>query len=187
MENRICRICLIEKNINEFGFYHPGKHRHICKKCQNEYGKKYRKEHPEFVQQVKERRKEYFIKYREDNKVKRNEYLKQWGRLNPEKKRGQKYRNRYKINLSDYNELLKLQNNKCAICGSEDPQRFNLKYLMVDHDHEVNLIRGRLCHKCNQLLAMANDDIDILKNAITYLEKLDHRLKIKDYPHFELR
>jgi hypothetical protein len=187
MDTRICKICLEEKNINDFGFHAPNKRRHICKQCQNEYTKKYRKDHPEFVLKIKERRKEYFIKYRQLNKVARNEYLKNWYKNNPDKKRSQKYRHRYNIDVDKYNELLKLQNNKCAICGSEDPQRFNLKYFMVDHDHEVNLIRGLLCHKCNQLLAMANDDVDILKSAIKYLKKLDYRLQIKDYPHFELR
>ena len=41
----------------------------------------------------------------------------------------------------------------------------------VDHDHTGNFVRGILCTKCNTLLGMANDNIEILENAIKYLMK----------------
>ena len=40
----------------------------------------------------------------------------------------------------------------------------------VDHSHITNEVRGLLCSKCNSLLGMANDDIEILKKAIEYLK-----------------
>ena len=61
----------------------------------------------------------------------------------------------------------KKQNIKCAICGTE----FNEKNKgFVDHSHITNEVRGLLCSKCNSLLGMANDDIEILKKAIEYLK-----------------
>lgn len=74
---------------------------------------------------------------------------------------------KYNISKEEYLNLFKSQNNKCAICGCE----FNTKIKgFVDHNHLTNRIRGLLCTKCNSLLGFANDDINILKKAIVYLE-----------------
>ena len=73
---------------------------------------------------------------------------------------------KYGLNESEYNNLFKIQNNKCAICGLEFN---NTNKAVVDHNHVNGNIRGLLCTKCNTLLGMANDNIDILKNAINYL------------------
>lgn len=40
-------------------------------------------------------------------------------------------------------KILKIQQNKCAICG-----RKNLVFCL-DHDHETGRIRGVLCRSCN--------------------------------------
>jgi len=40
----------------------------------------------------------------------------------------------------------------------------------VDHDHTTNKIRGLLCSLCNPALGSFRDSIDILKEAIYYLE-----------------
>ena len=53
---------------------------------------------------------------------------------------------------------------KCEIC-----QR-SLK-LNRDHCHISGLSRGMLCTKCNVLLGMCKDDIEVLKSAIKYLNK----------------
>lgn len=69
---------------------------------------------------------------------------------------------------TEYKNLFIKQDNKCAICG----RPFNDKLRgFVDHDHTSNVVRGLLCTKCNTMLGMANDDIDILYNAIEYLKK----------------
>lgn len=74
---------------------------------------------------------------------------------------------KYGLTEEEYNSLFIKQQNRCAICGSE----FNEKHDgCVDHSHVTNKVRGLLCTKCNTLLGMANDDINILKKAIHYLE-----------------
>jgi hypothetical protein len=86
------------------------------------------------------------------------------------KERNKLYQIKTKYNLSesDYRNLFEEQNNKCAICGNT----FNGKLKgFVDHDHTGNFVRGILCTKCNTLLGMANDNIEILENAIKYLMK----------------
>lgn len=57
------------------------------------------------------------------------------------------------------------QNNKCAICGIDIKDNG-----VVDHSHITNKVRGILCNKCNVLLGMARDNVDILKKAIDYLQ-----------------
>ena len=80
----------------------------------------------------------------------------------------------YNMSIDDYNLLLEQQNNKCAICGIDRATFKNMKLpLCVDHDHETNKIRGLLCNKCNSLLGLANDNIEILTEAIKYLNKYE--------------
>ena len=67
---------------------------------------------------------------------------------------------------NDFEEKLAEQNNKCAICGTEDPGATNWH---ADHDHKTGQKRGILCHKCNTGLGLLKDDIDILCSAIEYL------------------
>lgn len=70
----------------------------------------------------------------------------------------------YGIGLSEYNKLLREQNNCCAICGK--PTK-----LAVDHNHVNGRVRGLLCFHCNTILGHAYDSIYILKKAADYMEK----------------
>jgi hypothetical protein len=40
---------------------------------------------------------------------------------------------------------------------------------MVDHNHKTGAVRGLLCCKCNFILGHADDDVGILRRAISYL------------------
>lgn len=74
----------------------------------------------------------------------------------------------YGITIEDYNQFLENQNNKCAICN-RDQSEFTRKFA-VDHCHITDKIRGLLCGNCNVGIGNLQDDIEILKNAIKYLE-----------------
>ena len=75
---------------------------------------------------------------------------------------------RYGISSEQYDEMLKRQDHKCKICGSENPKG-NGNRFAVDHCHSSNRVRGLLCQECNQGLGKFNDDISLLSRAITYL------------------
>lgn len=73
----------------------------------------------------------------------------------------------FNLSVEQYEDMVKAQKNKCAICGIHETE---LTYkLAVDHDHSTGNLRQLLCAKCNLLLGHANDSIEILKAAIKYL------------------
>lgn len=64
--------------------------------------------------------------------------------------RKQTLEQRYNISIEEYNILLKIQHECCAICSKHQSEF--VKGLGVDHDHETGLIRGLLCFTCNGAL-----------------------------------
>lgn len=73
----------------------------------------------------------------------------------------------YGISSADYDRLLKEQNNSCAICHKL-PEKVKLS---VDHNHANGRVRGLLCFRCNTLLGLAFESIQILTNALDYTKK----------------
>jgi len=76
------------------------------------------------------------------------------------------------------NELLKIQEYKCAICD----EKFKTKRTTnMDHNHKTNDIRGLLCNNCNSILGFSKENIEILQKSIKYLNKqYNHNEKIKN-------
>ncbi len=73
---------------------------------------------------------------------------------------------KYGMSMEEYNELLKKQKNRCAICGSVFENQFHTH---VDHDHKTDRIRGFLCNMCNQALGYFKENTYILVKAIKFL------------------
>lgn len=79
----------------------------------------------------------------------------------------QRLKNVFGITAEQYDELLRIQDGRCAICRDR-PLKFQLA---VDHNHQTGKIRGLLCKRCNhELLGAARDEVEILERAICYLE-----------------
>ena len=76
------------------------------------------------------------------------------------------------IGLHEYGKMLVSQNGKCAICKQEETEKRNgnIKSLAVDHNHSTGKVRGLLCSSCNTALGKFKEDVEILKNAISYLQ-----------------
>jgi hypothetical protein len=77
---------------------------------------------------------------------------------------------KYGITLEEYDQMLKAQNGKCAICGTRKSGNKQTNRLAVDHDHETGFIRGLLCSACNSGLGNFKDKTQFLAKAILYLE-----------------
>ncbi len=103
---------------------------------------------------------------------------KKWKSENPERAReSARERNikfKYGIDLTEYKELFKRQNEVCAICGVDHNNvtgdRFSKISFAVDHCHTTGKVRGILCNQCNRALGMFKDDVENLKKAMSYLE-----------------
>lgn len=75
------------------------------------------------------------------------------------------YKN-YGLTLEQYETMIKNQNNHCYICNKPSNKR-----LFIDHCHETGKVRALLCYKCNTVLGMSGDSLNVLKNAISYLRQ----------------
>lgn len=83
--------------------------------------------------------------------------------------------------MDQYDAMLVAQMGLCALCEKPEVtlnKDGSPRYLAVDHDHNCcpgqitcgKCVRGLLCYKCNCLLGNAQDDLEVLKRAIAYLE-----------------
>ena len=60
-------------------------------------------------------------------------------------------------------ELLRATN--CEICD------VILDKKDIDHCHDTGVVRGVLCPKCNKALGLFDDNLNIIKKSIKYLEQ----------------
>jgi hypothetical protein len=75
---------------------------------------------------------------------------------------------KYKLSVRDLEIMKEMQGNRCAICGIYEKDL--PRGLVVDHDHELNKVRGMLCHECNKALGIMKDDSTRLRIAAEYLD-----------------
>jgi hypothetical protein len=116
----------------------------------------FQRKHKKWRENNKEIVKKYNTEYRKNNKAKYKILYK----IHNLKK--------YSLTIENLEEMKIKQNNKCAICGEEFKKSKNIH---VDHCHITGKVRGLLCNKCNTGLGFLHDNIDVLKNAINYLER----------------
>ena len=84
------------------------------------------------------------------------------------KKRNNEIRRDYGITELQYQELLKKQDGKCAICLTSNPGT-RVKRFSIDHIHGTKEVRGLLCNSCNNGLGRFKDDPILLHKASDYL------------------
>lgn len=73
-------------------------------------------------------------------------------------------KNLYALSLAEYEQQLKAQGGRCAIC-QEAP---NGRSLDVDHNHHTGQIRGLLCSPCNLLVGRLEADPRRCQAAMAY-------------------
>ena len=94
-----------------------------------------------------------------------SKFYKEHNRKNPGRSTKNMRIRKFGITPEKIKELLENQNNRCAICGMENPN-------CLDHDHKTMKARGMLCNGCNAGIGFMRESISVLRNAIQYLE--DH-------------
>lgn len=106
--------------------------------------------------------------WRARNRERFNQNQQEWRKNNP-KKVLQYQLKKYDITVEEYEELLKRQHGRCAICDSDDPGPKKM-FFPVDHDHETGRVRGLLCWTCNVGLGCFKDNPVLLRLAADYIE-----------------
>lgn len=92
-------------------------------------------------------------------------------------------RRRHGLGKDGIDALLEQQGGVCAICGVANEDRPGHR-LAVDHDHRHHpgkigcpvCIRGLLCNRCNNLLRLAGEDVDLFAKAVGYLTIHSHKV-----------
>lgn len=74
-------------------------------------------------------------------------------------------KHKYGLTRQQLEELEKAHDGKCAVCDDRP------RLLVIDHDHQDNLVRGLLCDRCNRLLGVAQDNPIRLEQAAQYLRR----------------
>jgi len=128
--------------------------------------------------ELKERSEYWKWKSRQDGltaycKVCFNKRNKKWSEENPDKlptlqeKRAYTRKKKYGVSEEDYEQMLIIQNNSCAICNKEIAWE-----AAVDHCHITNKVRGLLCRNCNLGLGGFKDNVEIIRKAIEYVKNV---------------
>ena len=115
---------------------------------------------------------------KEEGESDKDWYARKWktARIkNPDVEYDRNLKRSFGISLEEYLEKLKSQDGKCAIC--KQPETLIIKStgfakrMAVDHCHNSEKIRDLLCNRCNTAIGLAEDNVELLKEMIKYLEK----------------
>lgn len=152
---KVCKKCGIEKQITDYNLHlgNSDLHRHECKQCQKVNASAH---HQLVKEKEKPRRKEYY----ENNKKSAH---------------GAHLKKKFNIDRVEYEEILKKQNGKCAICGTDKPGGKYLNF-PVDHDHATGKIRALLCSPCNTGMGHFKDSPTLLRKAAEYLDSFNNSI-----------
>lgn len=139
--------------------YHKNKERHRGERT--EYQRSY-------YERTKDRRKRLFAE----------RYIKDGPAMNTKKRstyaesREVQLKRKFGLSQADHDALLEAQGGVCAICGGPPRGRGEkLGRFSVDHCHLTGRVRGLLCQRCNSAIGLLNDDAELVRRAVAYLEK----------------
>ena len=94
-------------------------------------------------------------------------------------KRHDAHYKQYGLTYETYQQMVKAQNNLCAICGQPEStiekRSGQRRRLCVDHNHDTGKTRALLCRACNMALGYLNS-VAKLSSAIDYLKKYDEAI-----------
>lgn len=160
---KTCTKCGISKPLSEYSFITKasGKYKAECKVCNRIRVRKWASQNPDKCRSIKSQDPEY---------------RKQWRKANPDKTYKINRRKQLKklgLTFESLEEMLKKQNNRCAICNFEfgNDGRNRMTRPNVDHCHKTGITRGLLCTTCNTTLGKIKDDTILLRKMISYLLK----------------
>ncbi len=79
------------------------------------------------------------------------------------------------ITVPEYEQILRIQGGKCAIC--EEEQAAISHAMCVEHCHETGVIRGLVCKRCNNMIAWVE--------SVTSLNKIEKFLQTNVFEDYK--
>lgn len=79
----------------------------------------------------------------------------------------------YGLTNEQFQARHKKQKGRCAICRKSETatsRRGRKRSLCVDHNHKTKVLRKLLCRRCNWLIGLANEDIELLQKCVRYIQ-----------------
>ncbi len=193
--NKICCRCKRELDSSQFTKRSEANSglRGECKDCEH---KRYRERYAAKRAVIRKRQKEYYATHRgeilartskwqkelrinhgeeirardRDREAGYKEHRQEYRREHKEDRKTRDLKQKYGISPEEFVLLLKEQDNRCAICRSNDWGGVN-KAPVLDHIHGTSIVRGILCSRCNLALGLLGDTYEGLERALKYLGK----------------
>lgn len=199
-KRRLCVKCGEEKSIRSFEpRADTGGHRNACRKCLNTYRTErwrmrnkekydkqiaFQKKYPGQKQcikceNIKDIERFNIHKTATDGrrnicKVCQNIYAQIKRQKDDGRSRNYSLQRDHGISHEEYLQMLESQGGRCMICNTDKPHRsLYFKHFAIDHCHKSGKIRALLCNSCNTGIGHFNDDSDLLKKAINYLDSFN--------------
>lgn len=151
-----------------------------CAKCKRHKGRPAFSKNLRYTDGLQSYCRACMAQYRQDNRDLIDAQIQAAKKANPDKYRDQWIRQQYGISLEKYRKMEADQGGVCAICRQPPTVRRKGQVLAlhVDHDHSCcsgnkscgRCVRSLLCSKCNFGIGQFQDNPNLLRAAIHYLE-----------------
>lgn len=165
-----CLQCRRDKD-RKYKLNNPDKHKASASRSRNEQRRLYREGLTDIEPKANIWGRQDRLKNPEKYKEWDSKHRKKLGQL----RNTQEVCRRLNWKVEDYYKMHSDQNGKCAICNLEETSKSRtdgkIRALAIDHCHKSGKIRNLLCHDCNTGIGKFKDNIELMKQAILYLEK----------------
>ena len=164
---KTCTKCGETKPLSEFYAMKGMRdgHRNDCKSCNLAAKAERYRRNPE---PARERTRQWQRDNRERYLAKQAAYVTSGKKARANRKSHLK--RKFGLTLAQYDAMLAAQGGRCAICRRPPNPKISLH---VDHDHETGAVRGLLCVRCNNGIALFDEDHEVLREIAAYLDAHD--------------
>ena len=119
-----------------------------------DYMREFRRTHPEYAERQRElcrvRYSKLSVEQLEKEAVRKRKYREDNKEYVSRQKRNNWLLRNYNMTVDEYDELLSIQDYKCALCRKPFDNENNMP---VDHNHKTGKVRGIVHHGCNRIIA----------------------------------
>ncbi len=89
------------------------------------------------------------------------------------------------VTKEQYIAMFQEQNGLCACCGQPELYAGNngqrTKLLALDHDHQTSKVRQLLCHRCNIVIGLIQENLNLCDNLKDYIMRHHIDVEEKNY------